>query len=348
MHTFVDASESDFAAAVYLRYTTDISEWRWVPTKHNVADDGTKWKGVPNLANDSRWFRGQAFLRLQKEDWPANPFSAKTTEEELRPRLLVHTQPGEQAIRPEDFSKWNKLLRVTAYALRFISNSKRSCYGKACVVGNLQKQDYIDAGNYLFRSAQSAAFAEEKLILAKNRSMKNPVKTIPRSSLLYQWNAFLDENDVLRVKGRTKSCEFVDRDAAEPIILPKDHPVTRLIISSVHERFHHQNHETAINEIRQRYRTPRLKAAYSKIRKDCQQCKNLLDKPQPPSMGDLPAGRLAAYTRPFTHMGIDYFGPIMVSIGRRNEKRWGVLATCLTTRAIHLQIAYTLTTDSCV
>lgn len=153
---------------------------------------------------------------------------------------------------------------------------------------------------------------------------------------------------MLRVKGRTKACAFIDRDAAEPVILPRDHHVTRLIISAVHERFNHQNHETVVNEILQRYRVPRLKATYRQIRKECQQCKILLASPKPPAMADLPKARLSAFSRPFTHMGVDYFGPILISVGRRTEKRWGVLATCLTTRAIHLQIAHTLTTDSCV
>lgn len=65
-------------------------------------------------------------------------------------------------------------------------------------------------------------------------------------------------------------------------------------------------------------------------------------------MGDLPLSRLAAYSRPFSHMGVDYFGPMLVSVGRRTEKRWGVLVTCLTIRAIHLEVAHSLTADSCI
>lgn len=65
-------------------------------------------------------------------------------------------------------------------------------------------------------------------------------------------------------------------------------------------------------------------------------------------MADLPDARLAAYTRPFTHVGIDYFGPMEVAIGRRVEKRWGMLDTCLTTRAVHIEVAHSLSTDSCI
>lgn len=65
-------------------------------------------------------------------------------------------------------------------------------------------------------------------------------------------------------------------------------------------------------------------------------------------MGQLPACRVASYVRPFSYTGIDYFGLFEVTIGRRHEKRWVVLFTCLTIRAIHLEIAGSLSTDSCI
>ncbi|GBP02976.1 hypothetical protein EVAR_69127_1 [Eumeta japonica] len=67
-----------------------------------------------------------------------------------------------------------------------------------------------------------------------------------------------------------------------------------------------------------------------------------------PQMASLPPARLASFERPFTFTGIDYFGPLYVSVGRRKEKRWGALFTCLTVRAIHIEIAHSLDTSSCV
>ncbi|XP_065093953.1 uncharacterized protein LOC135714509 [Ochlerotatus camptorhynchus] len=327
--------------------STDVNEWRWVPTKQNVADEGTKWIRVPDFSSDSRWFRGPDFLKEDEHGWPVTPSFKKSTDEEIRPHLLIHAMQMDPVIRVQDYSKWIPLLRRTAYIFRYVENLRRSMRKEQRTSGPLIQQELAKAENYLFRLAQSEAYADEIATLSTRDSTTDPQRKIVRNDPLFR-SAFLDDNGVARVRGRTKACSFVDRDAVEPIILPRHHHITRLIVSDTHERLNHQNHATIINELLQRYRIPRLKATYYAIRKDCQQCKNDQARPQPPMMGDLPQSRLAAFSRPFTYMGVDYFGPILVSVGRRSEKRWGVLATCLTTRAIHLQLAHTLTTDTCV
>nr|XP_041632497.1 uncharacterized protein LOC121502821 [Drosophila kikkawai] len=65
-------------------------------------------------------------------------------------------------------------------------------------------------------------------------------------------------------------------------------------------------------------------------------------------MGPLPEDRLEAMGWPFKYTGLDYFGPLFVTIGRCTQKRWVALFTCLTTRAIHLEMAHDLFTDSCI
>ena len=64
-------------------------------------------------------------------------------------------------------------------------------------------------------------------------------------------------------------------------------------------------------------------------------------------MADLIEGRLVASTV-FSKVGVDYFEPFTVKIGRRNEKCWCCLFTCLTVRAVHIEIVPKLDTDCCL
>ena len=65
-------------------------------------------------------------------------------------------------------------------------------------------------------------------------------------------------------------------------------------------------------------------------------------------MADLPQDRLMTDVPVFTNIGIDVFGHFLVSRGRGNvkEKRYGIIFSCMNSRAIHLEMLYSLTTDS--
>ncbi|KAK3728018.1 hypothetical protein QZH41_000112 [Actinostola sp. cb2023] len=62
-------------------------------------------------------------------------------------------------------------------------------------------------------------------------------------------------------------------------------------------------------------------------------------------MADLPKDRLEE-APPFTYSAVDLFGPWHIKEGRREMKRYGVLFTCMASRAIHLETSASLTTDS--
>ncbi|XP_058840799.1 uncharacterized protein LOC131696266 [Topomyia yanbarensis] len=327
--------------------TTNLPEWRWVPTKLNLADDGTKWKSTPDLSNSSRWFRGLDFLWKSKEEWPPRLPTFGAIDKELRPHLQLHIKVPEPIIDVDRFSQWSALMKTTAYVFRAISNFQRPIHNIPKSTGPLTHDELVQAESYLYQIAQRSVYSEEIAILSANQPehLKNK---ICKSNPLFGLHPFIDEKGVLRNRGRTNACKFIDSSVANPIILPRKHSVTKLLAMDAHQRFLHQNHETIINEVKQRYYIPRLKVLYKSVRNSCQFYKNERARPRAPMMSDLPASRLAAYSRPISHIGVDYFGPMTVRIGRRTEKRWGVLVTCLTVRAIHLAVAHSLTADSCI
>ena len=55
--------------------------------------------------------------------------------------------------------------------------------------------------------------------------------------------------------------------------------------------------------------------------KNCVICIKRRAKSVAQLMGELPETRVALKSRLFSHVGIDYIGPITVSVGRRSEKR---------------------------
>ena len=77
----------------------------------------------------------------------------------------------------------------------------------------------------------------------------------------------------------------------------------------------------------------------------CVYCRRWRGKPVTQKMADLPADRIEA-SAPFTYCEVDYFGPFYIRIKRSDVPRYGVLFTCLTSRAIYLEVAESLETDA--
>ena len=63
-------------------------------------------------------------------------------------------------------------------------------------------------------------------------------------------------------------------------------------------------------------------------------------------MADLPEERTQVGDKAFINSGVDYFGPFYVKRGRSQVKKYGVVFTCLAIRAVHIEVADSLSTDS--
>ncbi|XP_052562904.1 uncharacterized protein LOC120427189 [Culex pipiens pallens] len=333
---------------------TRLDDWRWVPSKKNIADVLTKWGPGPPLQNDSEWRNGP-------DDHDSPPEQIEETNEDARGVVLFHGTVNVEAV-----STWTKLVRVTATAVRFIENCRRKKDGRPVLTAKvtsrlaklvkaqhetdvhpLQQDELQKAERILWKQAQFESFPDEMSVLTKNLQLKQgelPEK-IERSSPLYKLLPVLDEDGVLRVRGRLEKNESIPFDKRFPIILGRKHAVTKKIIQHYHEKC---GRCTVFNELRQKFWIPNARAAILEVVKECVWCKVNRCVPFVPTMAPLPVERTAATMRPFSAVGVDYLGPVEVTVGRRREKRWIAVFTCLAVRAVHLEVVHSLTTQSCL
>ena len=77
----------------------------------------------------------------------------------------------------------------------------------------------------------------------------------------------------------------------------------------------------------------------------CVTSRKLRRSTQVQKMANLPEEQLTP-APPFTYTGMDVFGPWYIKEGRKELKRWGIIFTCLSSRAIYLETLNTMETDS--
>ena len=65
-------------------------------------------------------------------------------------------------------------------------------------------------------------------------------------------------------------------------------------------------------------------------------------------MADLPIERLEEKVFLFANTGVNYFGSFEVRFISKSKKRWCCLFTCLTTRAVHVEVVPSLEADACL
>ena len=131
-----------------------------------------------------------------------------------------------------------------------------------------------------------------------------------------------------------------------PAIIPKESPISVLLIRHFHNQVGHQGRNFTLGALREAgfWITGSQQLIRSEINK-CITCRLQRGKPQNQLMGRLPLERIEPGP-PFTNVGMDCFGPFVVRDRRTESKRWAVIFTCLYSRAIHLEMVDDMTSDS--
>lgn len=316
----------------------ESANWRYVTSVTNPADDITRGLTLNELANPHRWHQGPEFLYLPEDQWPTMPSVDPESDDcELRKSTVicnVRILPGPQLPAVEDFPSWKELLDATARSLHGAAADSQTT-NQPC-----EASDYLAAEIALLVRAQLDSFPDEVKALKSNRA-------IPSDSRLHSLSPEYDEvTGLLRVGGRLRRAENLEIDAIHPIVLDPHHPLTKLLIQDYDSTLQHPGPERVLAELRRTFWVLRGREAIRKHQHSCRECQLWRAKPDVPKMADLPSSRLRLYKPPFYSTGVDCFGPFRIKIGRRNEKRWGILYKCMTTRCVHLDLLKNLDSNA--
>jgi hypothetical protein len=203
-----------------------------------------------------------------------------------------------------------------------------------------RQQALVKAESYLYRQAQQDCFAEVLAHLKHGNSL--------RETHLVKLRPFLDSHGVMRSNSRLAHTKFLRFSQKSPVILPRDHHLTTLVIRHYHENVlqHVGGHAHTLAELQTKFWIIQGRQITKKLVKECVKCKLYRKQPITQAQGNLPEYRIPTKRQaPFSNVIIDAAGPFKVKHGRGTAKRYVILYSCMITRAVHFELANDLSQD---
>ena len=328
----------------------------------NPADNASRGVKLDELLQNERWLKGPCFLWKDDGEWPESVDVPPITEEDPAVRqganiyvTAANEKPMESLV--QRYSSWWRLVRAFGWLSRFKEYLQMKVFSKKnestkpapkLELGNLKVDELEKAQRNIVWYVQRTSFPEIFTALRKEGSERNQ-KDVKRNlqgigSSLYQLNPML-KDELIVVGGRLKFAN-IDEENKHPMILPSKHHVADLVIRHYHELNGHMGQESVLTSLREKFWVLKGRASVRRVIRSCVDCQRRKKPACKQLMADLPVDRVKAYDPPFTYVGVDFFGPIEVKQRRSRVKRYGCTFTCLNTRAVHIEIAHTLNTDS--
>lgn len=307
----------------------DKIEWRHVRTKDNPADCLSRGQLPFEFLNNQMWFEGPTWLSQDQENWPVLPPIVSDELPGVRKNFCLISIPNDIL---ERFSSYTKLLNICSYWLRFLKNNPFK-YKALSVKEKLQTEVRI------LKIIQNEQFSAEIEQLTETGETKN--------LRLRSLNPFIDDNGLLRVGGRLKHAP-ISFTQKHPILLPSHHHITDIIIREIHQNNFHSGIQSTLSNLRHKFWILDGKNQVRKITRNCINCIKNRPISLHGKMADLPSSRVTE-SNPFSHVGVDYFGPLFIKERKyRNKttiKVYGCVFICMATKAVHIEIASDLTSD---
>ena len=263
--------------------------------------------------------------------------AATATAEEFTPTKSTQEKLGLHCvINLSDYSSLDKLIATTAYVYRFVANLKFHGNNQT---GPLTPSELYQAKMHWIKNCQQQVYWKEITNLSSSPSATN------RLPLVRQLRLFLDKNGYIRCGGRIHNAP-ISQLAKFPYLLPPKHPLTSLIVISIHVKLFHAGTNSTLTAIRQTYWIPTARQYIKTLLRHCTVCRRHCGKPYAvPDPAPLPESRTCDVA-PFTITGVDFTGALYVQHNSGEEKVYICLFTCATTRAVHLEVVTDLSTET--
>ena len=303
-----------------LRFSSP-EQWNHVPSDQNPADLASRGKTLNELKN-SEWFSGPAFLK--ERELPSQSEPSPVPLESLEVKQVRATSASSHCSfesRFKRFSSLRSLERGLAVILRCIHRYKK-----------LSTSD-----------VELRRLARAKIISLTQKEHLSA--TTPSNKRLFEeLDVFQANDETFRVGGRLKKMNRFHE--AHPVLIPRDSHFAFLLAKEAHENLGHSGRPSVIARIRQNgFWITGIRRVVRSVTTQCVPCKRLYASAESQKMSNLPEDRVEP-APPFANCGIDCFGPFVVKEGRKQFKRYGLIVTCLATRAIHIEVLEDMSADS--
>lgn len=223
---------------------TSNAQWNHIKSEDNPADLILRGVQPSRLIEASLWWSGPTWLRFSNDQWPVS-ITAPTSETVLEERVIKTQAFVTSSIQFQNHSSWSKLIRTTAYVFRFIRNTQARSQCREKLIGHLTTEEFRQATLHCCKLVQAEEFSSDITKPSNNKNLSSKSKLLCLAP-------FIDQEGVLRVGGRLRHSSFTN-DKKHPILLPKQHHITKLIAKYLHVTNLHVGPQTLLTIIRQKY-----------------------------------------------------------------------------------------------
>ena len=272
-------------------------KFTYIPSEDNPADLLTRGLAFNKFVDKYEfWLHGPKFIRLDSSNWPKQQLGCLSEESKILAvnATTIATENINNSILPVNkFSSLSKLLNITALVFTFICKLKRNPKSRLECVSEAKK--------YWLKFEQVKHFNNERNFLVQKGS--NP------PGLVNNLNLFMDENQLIRSKGRLENCDYLSFDARNPILLPKHSHLTDLFVWEAHATCKHLGAASTLAAVRRSgLWIPQGRTIVRSVIAKCVTCKKINAFPfKYPKATDFIKDKVN-FTTPFRHTGIDYTG----------------------------------------